>query len=72
MRDYSTITLDAEWLYNYQKKTGNNRKDIVKTATINCKLKKGDHLVISLDNIWVIDGLYTKDTFAFDMKITKK
>lgn len=72
LKDYNSITLDAAWLYSFQKKTNNNRKDIVKIATINCKLKKGDHLIITLDNIWGIDGLYTKDTFAFDMKITKK
>ena len=72
LKDCNSITLDAAWLYSFQKKTNNNRKDIVKTATINCKLKKGDHLIIGLNNIWGIDGLYTKDTFAFDMKITKK
>ena len=73
-KDCNYVLLMSKDTYDTQVETNNIRKhpEFVKTTTINCKLKKGDHLIISLDNFDGLDGLGTVDTYAFDMKITKK
>ena len=71
-KDCNEVWLMSKDMYNTQVETDNLSNDGVRTVTINCKLKKGDHLVISLDSFDGLDGLYTVDTYAFDMKITKK
>ena len=72
LKNYNSITLcDKNYYAEYQRIYG--KKDHVKSATINCKLKKSDHLIISLDGFgsWY-SANEVIDTFAFDMKITKK
>ena len=73
LKDYNSITLCGKKYYEFcQSISKKQYKNFVKNTTINCKLKKGDHLIISLDNFQGVDALDTIDTFAFDMKITKK
>ena len=73
-KDRNNVLLMSKRMYNLQVKIDNVREhpEFVKTTTINCKLRKGDHLVIGLNNFDGLDGLGTVDTYAFDMKITKK
>lgn len=58
--------------YNLQKDNGNGRDYFVTKATINCKLKKGDHLSIHFYDFNGLDGFNTKDTYMFSMSVKKK
>ena len=73
-KDCSNVWMMSKHHYDVQVKTNNVRKhpEFVKSTTINCKLKKGDHLTIRFHDFDGLDGTYTKDTYMFNMSVKKK
>lgn len=71
-KDCSNVWMMSKRMYNTQVKTDNLSEDCMKTVTINCKLKKGDHLTIRFHDFDGLDGTYTKDIYMFNMSVKKK
>ena len=72
-KDYNYIQFCGNTYYKFcQSIDKKEYEEFVKSTTINCKLKKGDHLTISFHDFDGLDGLYTKDTYMFNMSIKKK